>query len=260
VSARARVYSIVGACAVAAAAAVVGITAATHHSPPKPLPPRAGSPPYAADWTAPVALAADVKRAVGRPEELLALARLNPSSSFVRLNLGLALFWRREDEAAVEAWRQAKRLQPDTPSAVRAGDLLHPSTPHGLPQFQPSFAHASTPAQRKLVEGVRLQQALRPVSAERAFRAALKLAPDDPDTNVAAAVGLYDKDNPTPAFSHLGPLTRRFPDSPVVRFHLGLLAIWIRDFGEARKQLRLTVRAAPKTAYAREAKLLLSRL
>ena len=41
---------------------------------------------------------------------------------------------------ALAAWRQAKRVQPDTPSAVRAGDLLHPNSPRGLPQFQPSFA------------------------------------------------------------------------------------------------------------------------
>jgi tetratricopeptide (TPR) repeat protein len=257
VSPRARIYTLVALAAAGAAGAVVAVTALTANHP---LGPRSGKPPFTADWTAPRALAREVQAAVGSVPRLRALASRHPSSSFVRLNLGLALYWRRDDAGALQAWRQAKRAQPDTPSAVRAGDLLHPDSPRGLPQFQPSFARATTPVQRRLVRGVRLQQSGRPVSAEREFAAAAAAAPLDPDAQVAAAVGLYDKDRPAAAFGRLGPLARRFPHSQTVRFHLGLLSIWLGAFDQARRELKLAVAADPETEFAREARLLLNRL
>jgi tetratricopeptide (TPR) repeat protein len=265
VSPRARIYTLVAVCAAGAAAAVVGITAATHQSPPAPPGPRTGKPPFAEDWTAPPELTASVRRAMrawpeGTVAALRSLVRDDPASSFVRLNLGLALFWERDDAGAVAAWRQAKRLQPDTPSAVKAGDLLHPNSPPGLPHFQPSFTRAATDVQRRLLRGVRLQQSGRPLSAEREFEAAAALAPDDPDAQVAAAVGLFDKDRPARAFARLGPLARRFPHAQSVRFHLGLLSIWIGAFAQARRELALAVGQNPSSAFGREAKALLKRL
>ncbi|MFL5935731.1 MAG: hypothetical protein ACJ76U_02715, partial [Gaiellaceae bacterium] len=113
-SPRARIYTLVGAIAAAAAGVVVAVTALTAHHPPEPLGPRPGKPPFAADWTAPARLTGDVRAAVGSVPRLRSLAGANPRSSFVRLNLGLAFFWRRDNAAAVTSWRQAKRLQPDT--------------------------------------------------------------------------------------------------------------------------------------------------
>jgi tetratricopeptide (TPR) repeat protein len=265
VSPRARIASIVAVIATAAAGTVVAITWATHTSIPAPPGPRPGKPPYAADWTAPAPLSKTVERAMrswpeGTVPALQRLARVRPGSSFVRLNLGLALYWQRDDAGALAAWRAAKRVEPDTPSAVKAGDLLHPNSPQGLPQFQPSFARPRTAVQRLLVSGVRLQQSGRPVSAEREFARAAKLAPDDPDAQVAAAVGLFDKDRPSLAFGRLGPLARRFPRSQTVRFHLGLLSIWIGAFADARRELRLLLSEGGGTAYAREARPLLKRL
>lgn len=256
-SPRARIYTLVGVIAAAAAGLVVGVTALTADHPPAP---RAGKPPFAADWTAPAPLSADVRAAVGSVPRLGELANANPRSSFVRLNLGLALFWRRQDDAALTAWRQAKRLEPDTPSAVRAGDLLHPDSPRGLPQFEPSTARADTAARRLIIRGVRLQASGRPVSAERLFARAARLAPHDPDAQVAAAVGLYDKDDPSRAFARLGPLARRFPHAQTVRFHLGLLSIWLGAFAQARRELRLALAENEKSTYAKEARLLLKRL
>jgi tetratricopeptide (TPR) repeat protein len=260
VSPRTRIYTLVGLIAAGAAGLVVAVTALTANHPPKPLGPRAGRAPFSADWTAPSRLSQDVRAAVGSVPRLRSLANLHPRSSFVRLNLGLALFWQRQDAAAVAAWRQAKRLQPDTPSAVRAGDLLHPDSPRGLPQFQPSSAAANTAARRLVIQGVRLQASGRPVSAERLFKRAAALAPNDPDARVAAAVGLYDKDKPAAAFAQLGPLVRRFPHAQTVRFHLGLLSIWLGAFGQARKELRLALAENRKSAYGKEARLLLKRL
>jgi Flp pilus assembly protein TadD len=244
VSPRARVYAVVGACALGAAGAVVGITVATHHSPPKPK----------------ETCSASLRRQVGSVAKWRAQEREQPRTARVRLQLGLALYCAGDNEGAVVAWRSAKRVEPDSPAAVRAGDLLHPNTPHGLPVFEPTFRRATTKVQRLLVQGIRLQQELRPLSAERKFAAAAGLAPNDPDAQVAAAVGLYDKDDPARAFSRLGPLVRRFPHAQVVRFHIGLLSIWIGDFAQARKELALARDENPHSHFATEANVLLKRL
>jgi tetratricopeptide (TPR) repeat protein len=91
------------------------------------------------------------------------------------------------------------------------------------------------------------------VSAREAFAQAARLAPDDVDALVADAVGRYEKNNPSAAFSRLGPLSRRFPESASVRFHLGLLLLWQKDVEEARRQLELAREAEPGSRLAREA-------
>ena len=287
-SPRARVVAITAVAALAAAGAVVGVTLATtrgeHRTAPK-AKTRAGRPPLAADATAPPAVRKGVADALaawpqGTIPRLRTLAAAHPRSALVQLELGLALFWLRRDAEARQAWRAAERLQPDSPSAVRAGDILHPNMAPGLPVFVPEFApppelarlpparqlaylarHARRGGPRgKLLYGVALQRLGRPVSAERQFAAAAAAAPNDPQAQVAAAVGRFSKDDPSRAFSRLGPLTRRFPHAPTVRFHLGLLLLWIGDLKDARVQLRRAVAEGPDSALAREAKRLLSRL
>jgi tetratricopeptide (TPR) repeat protein len=208
------------------------------------------------------------------------LADEHPRSALVRLNLGFALFWSGARAQAVEQWREAERLEPDTLSAVRADDLLHPNTPRGRPVFVPSQPFpkriAALPADRQLTElaaaaadggaaeklryGVVLQRLGRPLSARRAYDEAAALAPNDPEALVAAAVGRYDKDDPAAAFSRLGPLARRFPDAPTVRFHLGLLLLWTGAVDEAKAQLGRAVAIDPADPLAREAKRFLARL
>ena len=112
----------------------------------------------------------------------------------------------------------------------------------------------------KLLYGVALQRLERPVSAERQFAAAASLAPDDPEARVAAAVGLFDKDRPALAFSRLGPLVRTFPRAPTVRFHLGLLLLWIHRLDAARQELRLARAEGPRTPIGMEANAFLVRL
>jgi predicted Zn-dependent protease len=79
----------------------------------------------------------------------------------------------------------------------------------------------------KLLYGVALQRLGRRVSAQRQFDAASRLAPADAEAQVAAAVIRFDKARPSAAFSRLGPLSRRFPRAQSVRFHLGLLLLWL---------------------------------
>ena len=98
-----------------------------------------------------------------------------------------------------------------------------------------------------------MQRLGRPVSARRAFAEALRLAPNDVDALVADAVGRYEKSDPAGAFGRLGPLTKRFPESASVRFHLGVLLLWQGDVKEAERQLRLARAAEPGSRIAREA-------
>jgi predicted Zn-dependent protease len=209
----------------------------------------------------------------GTVTRLEALRAGHPHSSLVALHLGLALYWARRDADAVTAWRAAAKDQPDTPYAVRADDLLHPQFAAGLPRFAPSFqasrrilalpppqqlaalrrAAAAGGAHAKILYGTALQQLGRPVSAEREFAAAARLAPNDPEARTAADVGLFDKANPSRAFSRLGPLTRVFPHAQTVRFHLGLMLIWSAQVKEARRQFRLAEREDPHSALGRQA-------
>ena len=196
------------------------------------------------------------------------LGALYPRSSLVQLHVGLARFWA-GTAGALAAWREARDVEPDTPYAVRASDLIHARDfAPGLPGFIVSFDYrieGETPAEQlrllaadrslrgRLLYGVALQGLGRPVSARRAFAEALELAPNDVDALVADAVGRYDKGNPSAAFSRLGPLSRRFPDAATVRFHLGLLLLWQKDVAGAKRQLELARKAEPGSRIADEA-------
>ena len=216
----------------------------------------------------------------GSVASLQSLAADHPQSSLVALHLGLAFYWTRRDAQAVTAWRAARRLQPDTYYAVRANDLLHPQYAPGLPGFVPSFPmppaiRVLAPARRfaalrqaaerggahaKILYGTALQQLGHPLSAERQFAAAARLAPNDPDARAAAAVGLFDKDNPSRAFGRLGPLVRVFPHAQTVRFHLGLMLLWSAQIEAARKQLSLAEKEAPKSLLGTQAANILATL
>jgi tetratricopeptide (TPR) repeat protein len=216
----------------------------------------------------------------GTLAKLRALANEHPDSALVRLHLGLALYANGDDTAAVAQWREAKRADSDTPSALRAEDLLHPDMAPGRPFFYasfgvgPSLRGESAPAQLEelrakaeaggvranLLYGVALQRVGRTVSARAAFEHARALDGKSLDAQVAEAVGRFDKDAPAAAFSRLGPLARDNPRSALVRFHLGLLLLWIRDIDDARKQLQRASVAERHGFYGREARALLSRL
>lgn len=205
-------------------------------------------------------------------DRLEQLAKLYPENAVVQLHLGLARLWARRGDP-VAAWRAALEAEPDTPYAVLAGNLLFPKLPRGLPAFVPSFGAPSEitrlPARRQLAAlrvragrggtrelllyGVGLQRVGRPVSAAEAFGRAARAAPLDVEAQVAAAVGLFDKERPEVAFGRLGPLTRRFPGEPTVRFHLGVLLLWTGRIDAAERQFRLASRTRAGSPLAREA-------
>jgi predicted Zn-dependent protease len=208
------------------------------------------------------------------------LAGEHPRDAFVQLHLGLAEFWRGRAGRAEQAWRAAAARDPDTASAVHADDLLHPRLPPGLPEFVPTFPFprklaALTPPQQfaalsaaarrggtrpKLLYGVALQRLGKPVSAELQFAAAARAAPADPEALTAAAVGRFTKSNPSDAFARLGPLAKRFPHAQSVRFHLGLMLLYLRQVTPARRELRLARIEGPQTVLGKAAGALLGQL
>jgi tetratricopeptide (TPR) repeat protein len=211
----------------------------------------------------------------GSLADLERLAKARPRSGVVQLNLGLARFWAARGDARA-AWRAAVERDPDTPYAVTAATLLHPEFARGVPIFVPAepypagVARLPPPAQLRalreragrstadaLLYGVALQRLGRPRSAERVYARAAAAAPGNAEAQTAAAVGRFTKDDPARAFSRLGPLARRFPGQPTVRFHLGLLLLWSGQVDEARRQLRLAKAADPSSPLAREAERLL---
>jgi tetratricopeptide (TPR) repeat protein len=314
VSPRLRVYGIVAVCAAAAAGLTVGVTLATRTTPPKPPAQRAGRPPLVLELgvrTDPEAVALrraqtlydrgqvhqaglifdrhhSVEAEIGAAfsvwpkgvSELGQLARTFPRRSVVQLDYGLALYWRGDLAGAQTAWQAARRAQPDTPYAVRAGDLLHPNFPRGLPSFVPSFGappelgRLSPPKQlaylerrargggvrQKLLYGVALQRLGHQVSALREYEAAAALAPGTAEPQVAVAVARFDKADPSRTFSRLGPLARRYPKSQSVRFHLGLCLLWLGSVKEAKRELRLAKAAGPHTTLGVEASRFLEQL
>jgi tetratricopeptide (TPR) repeat protein len=221
------------------------------------------------------AVAAWPSDTTGRLREL---AADHPGSALVQLHLGLALYAQGNTVEAETAWRQAQSGDPDTPAAVRAEDLLHPDMAPGRPFFFPAGADSpeleglsaadqldelerradSGGFEDLLLYGAALQRVGRPLSALEAFERAVAREPDNLGARVATAVARFDKDAPERAFSRLGPLARDHPRAGVVRFHLGLLLLWIRAVDEARRQLELAVET--RGFYAREARELLVRL
>jgi tetratricopeptide (TPR) repeat protein len=208
----------------------------------------------------------------GTYDRLEQLAKLYPQEAVAQFHLGLARLWAQRGDPEA-AWRAASDAEPDTPYAVLAANLLYPKLPRGLPTFVPSF---SAPAEvvrlaperqlealrrraarggtrDRLLYGVGLQRVGRPVSAASVFEQAAEIAPTDPEVLVAAAVGQFDKAEPARAFGQLGPLTRRFPKEPTVRFHLGLLLLWTGRIDAAQRQFKLASRTNPGSPLAREA-------
>ena len=223
------------------------------------------------------------------PDDSLAtverLSQQHPDDSLVQLHLGYARLWAGDGSGASDAWLKASTAQPDSASAQRADDALHPNFPPGDPLFVPSFAppaaieRLSPPQQyallrrraatrdprAKLLYGLALQRLGHRISARREYDAAAKLSPRDPETQVAAAVARFEKARPASAFSRLGPLTKRFPHSATVRFHLGLLLLWLSrsqpgSCAEAKRQLRQARAEEPNSSLSREARRLLSSL
>jgi tetratricopeptide (TPR) repeat protein len=248
----------VAAAAVAAAAGTAGITLATRDTPAQPKALKRRPPLVLVPGVRSPAIP-ELRRAFrrwpGTLDELERLGQARPRDPVVQYNLGTALLYAGYPVEATERYRVAKRVGRDTFYEIRADVLLHPQFfAGGYPPFQP------TRRDPLLLRGARLQAQGHQHSAERVFARAARLRPDDDEAQVAAAVGRFDMDDLSASFSRLGPLTRRFPRSQSVPFHLGLLLAWTGQGRPAVVQLRKAAALGPKTVLGREANLLLTRL
>jgi len=252
----ARVYLLVAGAAVVAVAAVLGLTLATRQTPtqPTPLP---GKPPVPSGLDTPAA--ARIRAAFrawphGTIGTLERLAAARPRDAGVQFSLGLALVYAGYDADGTNALRIAKTRGRDTPIEIQADSLLHPQYFPGYPLF------AYDGPNSLLRRGAALQAEGHQHSAERLYARAARLQPANDEAQVAAAVGRFDKDDLTPAFSRLGPLTTRFPRSQPVRYYLGLLLAWTGQGDSAVAEFERAVALGPRTDLGRNAQEFLARL
>ncbi len=213
----------------------------------------------------------------GGLDDLKRLVNLHPASPTVQFHLGMAYYWSGRVADAARTWEGVAARYPDSPESVEAQNFLYPKFKSGLPLILTTVGEPSAPslaeqlrivahaarrpdASAKLRYGLALWQLWRPVSAERQFAAAARLAPNDPVIRTAAAVATFTKRAPVRAFGRLGPLTAAFPHAAVVRFHLGLLLSWTAQPAKALKEFRIAIADEPKSVYAKEARAIVAAL
>jgi predicted Zn-dependent protease len=204
------------------------------------------------------------------------IAAHHPDSAVAQLHLGLALIYARRDADAAKTLRSVVAKFPDSPAAVDAESFLYGRDVPGLPYIVVDAPVPQAPtlaqqvaiaarnakrggAQAQLVYGVMLWKLQHRISASRWLDAAARRDPS-PVTLTAAAVSSFTKRDPTAAFARLGPLTGRYPNAPVVRFHLGLLLLWTHQVRKARAQLQIVAASHPDSLYGNQARKLLSAL
>ena len=246
----------VAAVALAASGAVIGVTLETRDNPPK-LHPQPGKPPVPKSLPGPVG--AEIMTALqdwphGSVATLERLGQQHPKSPLVQLYRGIGLLWAGYTSEAETALEQTKKLGRDTQWEIAADNILHPQYFGGYPVFTPIRRN------RLLQQGSRLQAQGHQHSAERVYQRAARLAPDDAEAQVAAAVGRFDKDDLSASFSRLGPLTRRFPRSQVVRFYLGLMLAWTAQRDQALVEFKRAYALGPTTELGQGAKQFIDRV
>jgi tetratricopeptide (TPR) repeat protein len=241
VSGRLQIILVVSIVAVIAAGSVVGVTLATRQTPTQPQA-QPGKPPLGPNLPTPAA--AKIRAAFrdwpkGGIDTMQELGREYPRDPVVQLYRGIALIWAGYPNDAEDVLRLAKRVGRDTPWEIQADSVLHPQFQVGYPTFQPLTPNAL------LERGARLMQEGRVHSARRTFDLAVRRMPQSDEARVAAAVARFDKDNLNASFSRLGPLTRQFPKSQIVRYYLGLLLAWTGQRDPAIAQFERAVKLAP---------------
>ena len=261
---RASLYIAVAVAALVAAAIVVGLTLDTRTTPHQPQA-ATGKPPVPQGLTGAVGTQIETAFRDWPHGSISTMQRLGlqylggdtpkerEQSAIVQYYRGVALLWAGYPADAQTALEKAKSLGRDTVIQGRADNLLHPE------YFQPGQGppypvFIPTMPNKLLRQGSILQQQGRQVSAERVFAKAAKERPGDVEAQVAKAVGLFDEDNLTPAFSNLGPLTAKFPRSQVVHYYLGYLLAWTAQGQQAVSQFEKTVELGPNTQVGKAAK------
>jgi predicted Zn-dependent protease len=257
-SERAQLAFTIGAAALAAVGAVIGITLATRDHPAT-LHPQPGKPPVPKSLPGtygPAVRQAIVSYPHGTLDTLQKLELAHPKNAEIQLYFGIALLWAGYTGQAEQALQTAKKkgVGYDQVWEVLADNILHPQYAPNYPIFQPIRPNAL------LERGFRLQEQDHQHSAERLYLRAAKENPNDDQSQVAAAVGAFNKNNLNASFGKLGPLTARFPKSQIVRFYLGELLAWTDQRDQAIAQFRKAVALGPTTGLGKSANEFLSQV
>jgi hypothetical protein len=255
-SSRLRVRVAVAVVAAVAVGVVVGVTLGTRDTPPKRVAQK-GTPPLAK--VLPTPEAAKIRAAFktwphGSLDEMVALGADYPHDPVVQLYLGIALLWEGYGDDAVAPLRAAKKYGRNTSIEIEADTWLHPNLFPGDPVFTPT---SDNPL---LLRGSKLQLEGHQHSAEALYERAARKNPNDVEALVAVAVGRFDKDNLNASFGQLGPLTKRFPKSQLVRYFLGYLLAVTGQGSAAVTQFQKTVALGRSTVLGRNAQAFLVKL
>lgn len=252
----ARIRLLVGLAALVAAAIVAGVVYATRQDPTQPKV-ACRARPFVVTGVKSRNVAA-VRAAMALPEraaarKLAVLAQAYPADPVVQFNDAVVLECAGFLPDAVAAYERARKTGFDTYYEVQSDVLLHPQyfQQGGYPPFQYS-GH-----DRLLVQGAVAQQGYHQHTAEKLWARAAAQEPGSDVAQVAAAVGLFSMSDPSKAFSHLGPLVKRFPRSQSVRFHLGLMLTYLGETKQARLELQKAAALGAETVLGRQARRLL---
>ena len=202
-----------------------------------------------------------------RPAAIAALRRLPQNQPVVAFNLGVAEYWNGDLQDATTSFEATRRLDPYGFYGSRADNLLFRDQElPGYPPYIPpvSIAGTSLEALRAAVRAapgsaeawLRLAAALGQspqvgarVAAIRAARRALALDPTGIDARVAVAVLSFDKGNPAATMGTLGPMAANEPNNAEIRFHMGMVLFWLKQFDDAAAQMRQVLAENPGRPY-----------
>jgi tetratricopeptide (TPR) repeat protein len=198
----------------------------------------------------------------GADATLAALRALPRDQAVVSLHLGLAEIWAGQRSAGLSDLKRTRVLDPYGFYGSLADDTLHTDQRPGYPLYiepggMPSgdAKHLRALAARQpnrsdvwLALAYQLQQTDH-VEALKDARKALELDPTGVSPRVAVAVLAYSKDDPSAAFSVLGPLAQQASDASEIRFHLGELLYWLKQDTDAKAQWRQVEQDSPGSVY-----------
>jgi tetratricopeptide (TPR) repeat protein len=131
------------------------------------------------------------------------LAAAHPASDVVLLHLGLADYWAGRNADAVSAWERAAKVGADSPYGVKAQDLLHPSM--------------RIPGLPYLLLAYKPSRAIRKLPAQQEL-AALARGARRPDTQAKLLYGLalWNLGRPLSAERQFEAAAKLSPNSPVL--------------------------------------------
>lgn len=191
------------------------------------------------------------------------LQKLPQSQAAVVFNLGVAQLWDGQLTQATASLMHTRRLDPYGFYGSIADNLLFAKQElQSYPPYFPPFSQPSDPLAKLRANArahpadasawLELAVALERTNRVQAIAAARRALADDPtgiDPRVALAVLAFDKDMPGTALQTLDSMASDEPTNAEIRFHLGLLLFWTRDFQDAAGQMRQVVASHPQPPY-----------